>query len=167
MVSPVHERHQQSLDCPLTGSQIISESQFLQGKRNDSFLAIEDNLLLLGLHRYGLGNWEKIQSHLLPTRTAKQIATRYKNLTARRTPKNPIKDFAYEAMKPLSKIEEELLLQGVRNYGDDWNSISSRFLPHRPATVLQRLWLKHQSSRNTIADTYFPTEDEGDSDYDE
>lgn len=124
--------------------------------------------MLLGLRRHGLRNWEKIKAFLLPTRTAKQLATRFKNLTTRRCPQNPIKEFVNEVMKPLSEAEEELLAQGVRTYKDDWVSISMRFLPHRPATVLKRLWIKHNRRQNyNFLDVYFPSEDEQDSDYQE
>ena len=142
-------------------------------RRVDKFLAVEDDLLLLGLQRYGFGNWEKIQSTLLPTRTARQIYVRYKNMVTRRAPANPIKAFVEEVMKPLSLLEEELILQGVRTYGEDWASISERFLPHRPAIVLRRLWQRRfvkpvkeePADRNTIINIQFPTEDESDSDY--
>lgn len=111
------------------------------GRRADSFSINEDWLLLLGLRRFGFGNWEKIQSQLLPTRTARQLNIRYKNLATRRAPENPIKSFVAEVMKPLSRTEEILLIEGYRTYGSDWVSISARFLPHRPASVLKRLWL--------------------------
>lgn len=59
--------------------------------RADSFLASEDGLLLLGMKKFGLGNWEMIQAQFLPTRATKQIFNRYKNLIARRAPTNPVK----------------------------------------------------------------------------
>jgi hypothetical protein len=157
----------QFLEMNLLDHQIvISEPTHLYGRRMDSFLPVEDRLLLLGLGRFGLGNWEKIQSYMLPTRTAKQLYNRYKNLTSRCAPMNPIKDFLAEAMKPLSRAEEELLLQGIRTYGDDWVSISRRFLPHRPPSVLRRLGLKRRAVKSrAILDLDFPTEDEEDSDY--
>lgn len=100
---------------------------------------------MLGLKRFGFGNWEKIQSQLLPTRSARQLSIRYKNLATRRAPDNPVKSFVAEVMKPLSKTEEVLLVEGYRTYGGDWMSISARFLPHRPASVLKRLWLNRRS----------------------
>lgn len=59
--------------------------------RASRFYNFEDGLLLLGLKKYGLGSWEAIQSNLLPGRTARQIQNRYKNLSCRRAPNNPIK----------------------------------------------------------------------------
>lgn len=144
---------------------IKNETGVLPGRRGDSFLPIEDRLLLLGLHRYGLANWEKIQVHLVPTRTAKQLANRYKNLATRRAPDNPIKWFAAEAMKPLSKVEEELLFQGFRTYGYDWVRISHHFLPHRPPSILQKIWSKHHLESTKILDAYFPSDDDEDSEY--
>lgn len=60
-------------------------------RRNECFLKSEDGLLLVGLKKFGLGNWEMIQARFLPTRTSKQLCVRYKNLVARRAPSNPIK----------------------------------------------------------------------------
>lgn len=132
----------------LLDHQIIKDK--VSCRRFDSFLGVEDKLLLLGLNRYGLGNWEKIQSRFIPTRSAKQLYVRFKNLTCRRAPINPIKEFVNEAMKPLSKVEEELLLQGIKSYKTDWVIISSRFLPHRPASVLQRWWHNLQSNNISV-----------------
>lgn len=145
---------------PLTDAQDLIDNQtspiskvrkFAYGKRNDCFLPIEDHLLLLGLHRFGFCNWERIQVHLIPTRSAKQLSTRYKNLTTRRAPQNKVKDFFLEALKPLSMAEEELLLQGVRMYGEDFINISSHFLPQKPPTILLRKWQQRVSWSSNIS----------------
>lgn len=166
-----------SATTPGEALMLLGDAARFQGRRLDSFLPVEDRLMIVGLKRYGLENWEKIQAHLLPTRTAKQLWNRYKNLTTRRAPENLVKAFAEEAMKPLSKIEEGLLMQGVRTYGDDWSSISTRFLPHRPPSILRRLWIKiitaairsakrqGRTAAKGILDVHFPTDDESDSDY--
>lgn len=157
-------------ECELLDHQnlALDTSRELYGRRNDSFLQVEDRLLLLGVQRFGLGNWEKLQSYMLPTRTARQLQNRFKNLTSRCAPSNPIKDFLNEILKPLSRAEEELLLQGVHFYGDDWIQISARFLPHRPPSILRRLYLKRRPTRPEkvkILELEFPSEDEDDSDY--
>lgn len=140
----------------------------VMGRRSDSFLEVEDALLLRGLRRFGLGNWEKIQSTFLPTRTSVQIATRYKNLTNRRAPDSDIKKFATEATRALSAVERGLLMQGVRTYGHDWKRISQRFLPHRASSVLEKIWNKHLMvfDAKTIINTQFDSDDDNDdSDY--
>lgn len=73
------------------------------------FLASEDALLLCGLKRFGCGNWESIQAQFLPCRAARQLAIRYKNLSSRREPMNPVKEFNERMMMPLSEVEEDLL----------------------------------------------------------
>lgn len=155
---------------PIPSPTTLLEANFLRlaGRRNDSFLESEDRLLLLGLRRYGLGNWEKIQATLLPTRTAKQLSTRYKNLSARRAPSTPIKEFAQQLLQPLSRAEEELLVQGIRQCGFNWEWISMRFLPHRPPTILKRIWTEYErvSQRpRPFLEMNFPSEDEEDSEY--
>ncbi len=152
--------------CPdaLVDNQSGYEPKTLQGRRFDSFLAIEDRLLLLGLCRYGLGNWEKIQAQFLPTRTARQLYFRYKNMTSRRVQPNPIKDFAAEATRAFSDVEAELLKQGIRTYGGDWGSISSHFLPNRPAPVLKHMWMTRKEPCSTILGVQFNSEPD-DSDY--
>lgn len=150
---------------------IVEYATELQGRRMDSFLAVEDRLLVVGLRRFGLGNWEKIQSNFLPTRTTKQLRVRYKNLTNRKAAANPVKSFVEELMKPLSEMEEDLLRQGVKVFGTDYQAISARFLPHRPPTVLHRLWTGLQGAADDsgseagIFDVQFLSNDEDDSDY--
>ncbi len=75
------------------------------------FSPAEDALLLCGLKRFGCGNWESIQAAFLPCRAAKQLAIRYKNLSSRREPMNPVKEFNERMMMPLSEIEEDLLFK--------------------------------------------------------
>ena len=111
-----------------------------QSTRTSKFLPSEDNLLLCGLHRFGCGNWESIQAQFLPFRTGRQLAIRYKNLSSRREPINPIKEFNERLMMPLSEIEEDLLCKGVQRFGNQFHLISKHYLPHRPATVLGKLW---------------------------
>lgn len=77
------------------------------------FLASEDGLLLCGLKRFGCGNWESIQAQFLPCRAARQLAIRYKNLSSRREPMNPVKEFNERMMMPLSEVEEDLLYKVV------------------------------------------------------
>lgn len=115
--------------------------------RTAKFLSSEDNLLLCGLHRFGCGNWESIQAQFLPFRTARQLAIRYKNLSSRREPMNPIKEFNERLVMPLSEIEEDLLWKGVQRFGNQFHLISKHYLPHRPATVLGKLWKAMDDAR--------------------
>ena len=132
-----------------TGNCAIMSTSDISTGRTAKFLASEDNLLLCGLHRFGCGNWESIQSHFLPFRTARQLAIRYKNLSSRREPLNPIKEFNERLMMPLSEIEEDLLFKGVQRFGNQFHLISKHYLPHRPATVLGKLWkAMDDASRN-------------------
>lgn len=115
--------------------------------RTAKFLASEDNLLLCGLLRFGCGNWESIRAQFLPYRTSRQLAIRYKNLSSRREPLNPIKEFNERLMQPLNEIEEDLLYKGVQRFGNQFHLISKHFLPHRPATVLGKLWKAMDDAR--------------------
>jgi hypothetical protein len=60
-------------------------------EKTSRFYNFEDNLLLIGLRKFGLGSWEAIHSNLIPSKTVKQIQNRYKNLSSRRASKNPVK----------------------------------------------------------------------------
>lgn len=110
------------------------------------FLPSEDDLLLIGLKRYCL-NWEVIQNKILPSKTAKQVAIRYKNLTTRRAPPNPIKEFHFSLGRPLDEQEEELLYKGVQHLGKDFAKISKLYLPYRPAAFLRKVWIEMDQSR--------------------
>lgn len=122
-----------------------------ESKRGDEFLKSEDALLLLGLKKFGLANWEMIQAQLLPIRSSRQLYIRYKNLVARRAASNPIKDFVAQLWRPLSKAEEDLIYRGVLRFGRDFKLISSHFLPHRPPTILRNLWGRMNQDRRSVA----------------
>ena len=110
------------------------------------FFSSEDDLLLIGLKRYCL-NWEIIQNKLLPSKTPKQVAIRYKNLTTRCAPPNPIKEFHFNLERPLDEQEEELLYKGVQHLGKDFAKISKLYLPYRPAAFLRKVWIEMDQNR--------------------
>ena len=84
---------------------------------------------------------------MLPSKTPRQIAIRYKNLTSRRAPPNPIKEFHFNLAKPLDEHEEELLYGGVQSLGKDFLKISKMYLPYRPAAFLRKVWTEMDQSR--------------------
>lgn len=132
------------LEVPTTQDSLlipaVNESNVVSGTKSAKFNASEDALLLCGMRRFGCGNWESVQAQFLPNRSARQLAIRYKNLSSRREPMNPVKAFNEEMMRPLSEIEEDLLVKGVQRFGKEFYLISRHYLPHRPATILRRIW---------------------------
>lgn len=112
-----------------------------------NFAPFEDHLILCGLHRFGMGNWEALQAHFLPHRTPKQCHIRYKNLSSRRSAHNPIKVFNAELLKPLNRVEEDLIYRGVMTFGMDFRTISNLYLPHRAPTILRYLWQQMSEAR--------------------
>ena len=87
-----------------------------------------------------VGNLEKIQTQYLPTRMIKQISTRIKNLTYRRAPSNPVKDFMTRTGSRLSPVEENILVEAHKICDGNWRVIKDRYLPKYPVAILQRLW---------------------------
>lgn len=61
-------------------------------RRGLKFLQAEDNLLVLGIAEHG-NDWSQIQRNYLPTKTAKQIKIRRKNLCSTRAPDNVVKQY--------------------------------------------------------------------------
>ena len=110
------------------------------------FLPSEDDLLLLGMQRYGT-NWHLVHSKYLFTKTTKQIQTRYKNLTSRRAPDSAIKQFYFRSTKPLCKEEEELVYLGIQRFGKDFELIAKTYLPYRSHAVLKKLWMELDEQR--------------------
>ena len=136
------------LDLPAThdslvigGSEAVPSPPGTQpAPKSAKFSPAEDALLLCGLRRFGCGNWDTVQAHFLPNRSARQLAIRFKNLSSRREPMNPVKAFNEQMMQPLSEIEEDLLYKGVQRFGKEFYLISRHYLPHRPVTILRRMW---------------------------
>lgn len=75
------------------------------------FTPAEDDLLALGLYRFGDKSFEQIQRTLLPTKSVKQLHNRFKNRSCTRAPDNPIKVMVSLAF-PV--------------WCDNWNRVTSR-----------------------------------------
>ncbi|KAJ1923773.1 hypothetical protein IWQ60_005662 [Tieghemiomyces parasiticus] len=106
------------------------------------FFDAEDILLWLGLRYFGADNSSTIRSHLLPTKTNRQIENRVSNLRARRQPTNAVKSFMLLQIKPLTLEEEETLQWAVRVYGRRFRTVSREVIRHRPSFALRRAWAK-------------------------
>ncbi|ORX55983.1 hypothetical protein BCR36DRAFT_280822 [Piromyces finnis] len=104
------------------------------------FLPIEDELLLAGLKRFGDDDWFSIRAYYLPTKTRKQLKTRYKNLISRRTPESPVKDWYLEQFKPLIYLEREVIKSGTQVYEKSFRVIIRDIFPHQPEFLLKRTW---------------------------
>jgi len=104
------------------------------------FLPIEDELLLAGLKRFGDDDWFSIRAYYLPTKTRKQLKTRYKNLISRRTPESPVKDWYLEQFKPLIYLEREVIQSGTQLYEKSFRVIIRDLFPHQPEFLLKRTW---------------------------
>ncbi len=82
-----------------------------QGSARTKFNHIDDNLLLIGLTKYGGKNLELIQVNLLPDKRVSEIKNRYKNLICGRATDNRIKRWKILQFAPL----KEVLLSNVKN----------------------------------------------------
>ena len=107
--------------------------------------AAEDELLALGLRRYGMERLDLVRALLLPTKTIAQLQSRVKNCTRRRAEDNPVKRLRVEMSAgevALTAAEELMLADGVAQYGEEWGTIRAALLPHRRGqeATLQRCW---------------------------
>lgn len=104
-----------------------------------TWLPSEDMLLLIGLEMYEK-DWDTIRTKLLPIHTKEQIAAHYKNKTSRRAGDNLIKQLALEA--PFTDAEKVEVMLGVKSFGEQWDIISTQFLPHRTPKSIERYYKK-------------------------
>ncbi|CAO3606762.1 unnamed protein product [Mucor hiemalis] len=82
------------------------------------FSSTEKILLNKGVSEFGSGQWSKINEHYLPQRSPRRIANEWSSTT-------PIRN------KPWTKSEDDLVLQGVAQFGHAWSKISTQLLPWR------------------------------------
>ncbi|KAL6047511.1 Transcription factor SPT20 [Balamuthia mandrillaris] len=122
----------------------IKPKRLARKNRRLTFTPAEDDLLLLGLQKYGNKGMAKTQSNLLPTKTVKQLRNRYKNRISGKAEWNSIKAFKegsrLQCQNPLTQTELQLLTQGVMLYGFDWKTIAFRMLPRRQPHHLSFVW---------------------------
>ncbi|BAM82747.1 hypothetical protein, conserved [Cyanidioschyzon merolae strain 10D] len=99
----------------------------------------EDTLLERCLSRHGV-MWQEHIDDYLPHRNLEECVGRYRLLTRRDAPANPIKTLKLKAQQPLSVQEIELLRHGVMTYGECWDAIQAFLLPGRDKVLLERVW---------------------------
>ena len=113
------------------------------------FTPAEDSLLAIGLEKFGSSKWNLIKQYLLPTKTESQIMNRYKNRSSKSAEENPIKAYKISKNTPLSNEEIQLLYEGIRYYGFQWDLIASKLLPHRQSSVLAKAYRRLQKELNS------------------
>ncbi|EDR23773.1 transcription factor MYB90, putative, partial [Entamoeba dispar SAW760] len=82
----------------------------------------EEMLLIEGIKRYGINNWEEVAS-MVPTRTKKQCRERYLNNN----------ESIYH--RPWSQEEDNLILQKRKEIGNKWTIIASYLEGRSPNDV--------------------------------
>jgi hypothetical protein len=113
-----------------------------QATSRSPFCAAEDHLLALGLRRYGLGRFDLIRAHLLPSKSVEALHMRYTSKTSRRASDNPVRRAKAECVAAsLTAAEETALVSAVRRYGEDWPLIRARVLRHRSESQLREAWV--------------------------
>ncbi|RKP35318.1 hypothetical protein BJ085DRAFT_28494 [Dimargaris cristalligena] len=105
-----------------------------------TFFNSEDNLLLFGLRFFGQDDKNSIRSHLLPTKSNRQIENRIGNLKARRVKSNPVKSFLLLQIKPFTLEEGEILRSAVGVYGKRFRTVNRKIIKHRPSFALRSAW---------------------------
>ncbi|EDV27028.1 uncharacterized protein TRIADDRAFT_54540 [Trichoplax adhaerens] len=76
------------LSIPVSTDEVMKQQEKFRVK----FTTAEDSLLAIGLSKFNK-KWNLIHEHLLPTKTAKQIRIRCKNLASGRSPDNIVKHY--------------------------------------------------------------------------
>eukprot|EP01130_Rhizamoeba_saxonica_P003470 TRINITY_DN1468_c0_g1_i2.p1 TRINITY_DN1468_c0_g1~~TRINITY_DN1468_c0_g1_i2.p1 ORF type:complete len:553 (-),score=121.50 TRINITY_DN1468_c0_g1_i2:67-1725(-) len=115
------------------------------------FIETEDRIIVNGLKRFGR-DWEKIKP-MLPSKTRKQVMTRFKNRTAKAAKSNYIKVFWTQQKKELDPQEQEILIKGVEKYGrGSWERISRNFLPNWIPSMLEQYWKELVKKRALAAE---------------
>jgi hypothetical protein len=130
-----------SMSC---GVDIDSNPVLLQGldagpRAAPSWTPPEDALLERCLARHGV-MWQEHFDDFLPHRSLEECVSRYRQLTRRDAPENPVKILKLKAQDPLSVEEIERLRQGVMMYGECWDAIQAFLLPGRDKVLLERVW---------------------------
>ncbi|KAK4533083.1 hypothetical protein CCYA_CCYA15G3940 [Cyanidiococcus yangmingshanensis] len=126
------------------GVDIESNRVLLQGLDTGSRATLswtkpEDTLLERCLSRHGV-LWQEHLDDFLPQRSLEECIARYRQLTRRDAPENPVKTLKLKAQHPLSVEEIERLRQGVMTYGECWDAIQAFMLPGRDKVLLERVW---------------------------
>ncbi|EME27943.1 hypothetical protein Gasu_46030 isoform 2 [Galdieria sulphuraria] len=113
----------------------------------DQWSSAEDSLIATLIREYG-SDWLENYERLLPSKQYDEVWRRYRFLSGRHAPDNPVKRLVIERQRPLSSEEWRILEHGVYLYGDNaWKQIEINLLPHRDQVILQRMWKQRQKRR--------------------
>ncbi|GJQ14406.1 hypothetical protein GpartN1_g6197.t1 [Galdieria partita] len=114
---------------------------------DDRWSSAEDGLIATLIREYG-SDWLENYQRLLPSKQHDEVWRRFRFLSGRHAPDNPVKRLVIERQKPLSSEEWQILEHGVYLYGDNaWKQIELNLLPHRDQIILQRMWKQRQKRR--------------------
>eukprot|EP00871_Galdieria_phlegrea_P001893 jgi/Galph1/2704/GphlegSOOS_G1340.1 len=107
----------------------------------------EDKLIATLIRKFG-SDWLDNYQRLLPSKDYDDVRRRYRQLSSRHAPDNPVKRLVIERQKPLTSEEWRILEYGVYLYGENaWKLIEVNLLPHRDQVILQRMWKQRQKRR--------------------
>jgi hypothetical protein len=109
---------------------------------------VEDDLLAIGFSLFHK-NWNLIRLRLLPSKDPLAISTRFKNKTSKKSKDNPIKTALAYNTRPLTNDERDLLTLGVSELGQNFELISSRYLPSRKPQFLAKSWRQMTAASKT------------------
>lgn len=118
---------------------IEAPSKGMQKKK--FFRDVEDNLLYIGVSEFGTTNTDSIVHNLLPHRSAKQCAVRYKNLAAGRGKDERFKELQAAVLNNFSITEQIILLKAMKEYREDFRLIQQKVFPTKPPSYLAKVWL--------------------------
>ncbi|KAI7899838.1 Homeodomain-like protein, partial [Cokeromyces recurvatus] len=88
-------------------------------KKRGPFNEVEKQILIEAVNQRGKGNWKVISQHHLPHRSPRRIANEWSRLSSTLQHKEWTQD------------EDNLILQGFKEFGRAWSKIATHYLPWR------------------------------------
>jgi len=137
----------ESLAAPPPSESEGRAAEAAAGGVSSQFTKAEDALLLNGLKRFGCDSrsWERIRAHVLPTKRASDIKSRYQKLISRHADHNEVKAWKLSlavSAAGLSVEESDLLQKGVQYFGTRFDLIAEKVLTKRTEAELKQAYDK-------------------------
>jgi hypothetical protein len=107
----------------------------------NSFSAMEDELLHMGLVSFGPNDIASIQGHFLPTKSRVNIKHRIVNSVRRhRAVSKLLQDYHLLPFKPMTMVERFVLKQGILKYGMKFRNFIDIVFTHIPTGLVECIW---------------------------
>ncbi|KXS14174.1 hypothetical protein M427DRAFT_70847 [Gonapodya prolifera JEL478] len=104
------------------------------------FIPEEEELLAQALSALGPNRFAEVRALYLPTKSSRQLETKYKNSVSRKAGPTKIRDWYLKPFREATAMEKDAMREGYRLFGKGFRNGAVRLFPYLTTIALDRAW---------------------------